>query len=44
MTQPQDPSRRLKQKRRREKQLARWRASQPEKGDTKAKAPHKSKA
>jgi hypothetical protein len=31
MTQPQDPARRLKQKRRREKQLARWRASQPEK-------------
>jgi hypothetical protein len=45
MTQPQDPARRLKQKRRREKQLAKWRASQPEKGDTKtAKAPAKPKA
>jgi hypothetical protein len=31
MTQPQDPARRKKQKRRRETQLAKWRASQPAK-------------
>jgi hypothetical protein len=37
MTTPQDPARRLKQKRRREKQLARWRDQQPAK-DTAAKA------
>jgi hypothetical protein len=29
MTQPQDPARRKKQKRRRETQLAKWRASHP---------------
>jgi len=29
MTTPQDPARRLKQKRRREKQLAKWRDKQP---------------
>jgi|HubBroStandDraft_1064217.scaffolds.fasta_scaffold722292_2 hypothetical protein len=45
MTQPQSPARRLKQKRRREKQLAKWRASHPEKGDAKAaKTPSKPKA
>ena len=37
MTQPQDPARRLKQKRRRETQLAKWRAKQPAKPETSAK-------
>jgi hypothetical protein len=48
MTQPQDPARRLKQKRRRETQLAKWRAKQPAKavkaeGSAKA-TPAKAKA
>jgi hypothetical protein len=41
MTQPQDPARRLKQKRRRAEQLAKWRAEQP--AAKPAKAPAKSK-
>jgi len=38
MTQPQDPARRLKQKRRRETQLAKWRAKQPAKAEGAPKA------
>jgi hypothetical protein len=37
MTTPQDPSRRLKQKRRRTTQLEAWRAKQPEKPAADAK-------
>jgi hypothetical protein len=40
MTTPQDPARRLKQKRRREKQLAKWRDKQPVPAAAPAKAPH----
>jgi len=43
MTTPQDPARRLKQKRRREKQLAKWRAKQPAEKPAKV-APAKAKA
>jgi hypothetical protein len=38
MTTPQDPARRLKQKRRREKQLAKWRDKQAAKPKAPAKA------
>jgi hypothetical protein len=44
MTTPQDPARRLKQKRRRQTQLEAWRAKQPEKHAADAKAPAKKPA
>jgi hypothetical protein len=43
MTQPQDPARRKKQKRRRETQLAKWRDSHPAKVEGAAKEPAKPK-
>jgi hypothetical protein len=41
MTTPQDPARRLKQKRRREKQLAKWRDKQPAAAPAKTTSPKK---
>jgi hypothetical protein len=43
MTQPQDPARRKKQKRRRETQLAKWRDKQPAKPEGTVNAPAKPK-
>lgn len=44
MSTPQEPARRLKQKRRRETQLAKWREKQAAKPEVAAKAPAKKAA